>query len=119
MEERKTAAIVLSVLLLIVIIILYFHNSSKQTLSLNSCIVHISYVKGLEADSYRAAKNKLALCLCNVYQHKPDTAIRNMILTTYQFYGTHNGHDSVIYINNIDSVIRNKSAVFDTLIYND
>jgi hypothetical protein len=119
MEERKTAAVVLSILLLIGIILIYIHNKNKQTLSFNTCTVHVSYInKGLEGDTYRAAKNKLALCLCNVYIKKPDTAVGKEIMTIYRQYGSHISSDSLTYnhTNNIDSIIRNKSVAFDTLI---
>jgi hypothetical protein len=126
MEERKTAAIVLSVLVLIVIfftmILPYIRHKGTQTLSFNACTIHFEYFdKGLEDDTYRAAKNKLALCLCNVYQKKPDTAVANQILGIYRLYGNHNGVDSASYnrTTNLDSIIKNKSMVFDTLVYVD
>jgi hypothetical protein len=123
MEERKTAAIVLSVLALIVVffttILPYIRYKSTQTLSYDTCTVHFKYFnKGLDDDVYRAANNKLALCLCNVYIKKPDTALGNRILSIYRQYGSHNGNDSLTYnhTKNLDSIIKNKPMAFDTVI---
>src|ERR1700733_10398278 len=100
MEERKTAAIALSVLALIAIffmvILPYVRHKGTQTLSFSTCTVHFKYFdKGLEDDTYRAAKNELALCLCDVYVKKPDTAVGNQIISIYRQYGSHNGFDSL------------------------
>jgi hypothetical protein len=123
MEERKTAAIVLSVLALIAIfftvILPYVRHKSTQTLSFSTCTVHFKYFdKGLEDDTYRAAKNELALCLCDVYEKKPDTAVGNQIITIYRQYGRHNGYDSLTNSQtiNLDSIIKNKKMTFDTLV---
>lgn len=123
MEERKTAAIVLSGLALIAIffimILPYLRHKSTQTLSLGTCTVHFKYFdKGLEDDTYRAAKNKLALCLCDVYVKKPDTAVGNQIVTIYRQYESHNGYVSLANNRTIspDSVTEYKKMAFDTLV---
>jgi hypothetical protein len=124
MEERRTAAIVLSVLTLIIIffavILPYIRHKSTQTLSFGTCAVQFKYFdKGLENDTYRAAKNKLALCLCNVYIKNPDTAVGNQIISIYRQYGGHSAsYDSLTYnhTTNLDSIIKNKRTAFDTLI---
>ncbi|MDP9078455.1 MAG: hypothetical protein M3O71_13565 [Bacteroidota bacterium] len=123
MEERKTAAIVLSIIALITIfytaILPEIRYRSTQTISFKTCSIDFKYVdKGLVTDVYRAANNKLALCLCGAYQQKHDTAIANRIFKIYREYGSHYGVDSVSNRSNrnIDSIIRNRKAIFDTLI---
>jgi hypothetical protein len=123
MEERKTAAIVLSILALIAIffmvILPYIRHKSTQTLSFKTCTVHFKYWdKAPDEDTYRAAKNKLALCLCNVYTKMPDTSVSHQIISIYREYGSHYGHDSLTFnqTTNIDSIIKNKRMAFDTLI---
>jgi hypothetical protein len=123
MEERKTAAIVLSILALIAIffikILPYIRHKSTQTLSFKTCTVNFKYWdKASDYDNYRAAKNKLALCLCNVYEKKPDSAIGQQILKIYREYDSHSANDSLTYNNttNVDSVVKNKTMAFDTLI---
>ena len=123
MEERKTAAIVLSIIALIIIFFTVILPEIKyrgiQTVSFKTCIVHYEYFdRGLVDDAELAANNKLALCLCDAYQQKHDTVIANRIFKIYREDGSHYGVDSVSYRSNrnIDSIIRNKKAIFDTLI---
>jgi hypothetical protein len=122
MEERETAAIVLSVIALVIIfytaILPEIRFRGTQTLSFKGCTVHFKYFdKGLVPDADRAANNKLALCLCDVYAQKPDSAVANRILKIYREYGTQNIADSNSYNHtNLDSLTKNKKLAFDTLI---
>jgi hypothetical protein len=118
MEERKTAAVVLGIIALIVVFFVVtlpgIRFRGVHTLSFKSCTVHFKYDHaGLESDIYRAAQNKLALCLCKVYQQTPDTAIANHIMQNYRQYGA---HDNLYFHSTIDSVIKHKNEVLDTLI---
>ncbi|MDF2430695.1 MAG: hypothetical protein JWP44_326 [Mucilaginibacter sp.] len=119
MEERKTAAIVLGIIGLIVVfftvILPEIRLRSTQTISFRNCTVHFKYWdKGLVSDIYRVSQDKLALCLCKGYQQKPDTALGNRIIQIYRQYGSDN--DSTKLYNNVDSIIKHKSEVLDTLI---
>ena len=121
MEERKTAAWVLGVIAMIVIfftvILPEIRIRATQTVSFNKCTVNFEYwSKDLETDIYNAAQNKLGLCLCQVYKQKPDTSVGNRILQIYRNYGNHNHGDSVQLYNNIDSIIKYKSVILDTLV---
>ena|ERR1700749_5101585 len=120
MEERKIAAIILSIIALIVIfftaVLPEIRYRSTQTISFKTCTVRFKYFdKGLIADAGRAANNKLALCLCDVYAHRPDTVVANQILKIYKEYGD---RDSLSFDHkyNLDSLIKNKKTVFDTTI---
>jgi hypothetical protein len=120
MEERKVAAIVLSIIALIIIfftaVLPEIRYRGTQTISFKTCTVRFKYFdKGLIVDAGRAANNKLALCLCNVYAHKPDTAVANQILRIYKQYGDMDSL-SFGYKYNLDSLLKNKKTVFDTLI---
>ena len=117
MEERRTAAWVLGIIglgvIFFAVILPEIRFRSIQTISFKNCTVHFEYWdKGLVPDIYRAAQNKLGLCLCNIYQQKPDTSIGNRIIQIYRQYG--NNDDSTRY--NVDSIIKYKNAVLDTLI---
>jgi len=123
MEERKTAAIVLSIIALIVIffavILPEIRYKSTQTISFKACTVKFKYFDaGLDYDVNRSANNKLALCLCDIYAHKPDTAVANKILKIYKEYGD---RDSLSFGHkyNLDSLVKNKKTVFDTTIWAD
>jgi hypothetical protein len=123
MEERKTAAIVLLIIALIVffftVILPEIHYRGTHTLTFKSCTVHYHYInKGLVDDGDRAANNQLALCLCKAYMKKPDTTISKKLLDTYRKYGSHSRTDSVSYLQGgrLDSIIKNKEAIFDTTI---
>jgi hypothetical protein len=121
MEKRKTAAIVLGIISLVIIfftvVLPELRFRGTQTLSFKNCTVHFKYEgPGLVTDIYSASQNKLALCLCNSYQQKPDTVVANRIIKIYQQYGNHYSYDSVRINNNIDSIIKHKSVVLDTLI---
>lgn len=121
MEERKTAAIVLGILalalLFFTIILPAIRYHGTQTIAFRGCTVKYKYWNsGLVPDIDRVSQNKLALCLCNIYQQKPDTAVRNRIIKIYKQYGKYTRDDSLRFNNNIDSIIKNKYAVLDTLI---
>ena len=123
MEERKTAFIVLSVIALIILfyaaILPEIRYRGSQTISFKTCTVHYKYFdKGFVDDADRAANNELALCLCNSYAKKRDTAVANQILKIYRKYGSHNGADSISYRHhdNLDSIIKERKTAFDTLI---
>ncbi|TWJ03366.1 hypothetical protein JN11_00904 [Mucilaginibacter frigoritolerans] len=116
MEERKTAAIVLPIIALIILFftVIFPEIRKPQTISFKSCKVQVEYFTGLEEDANRATNNKLALCLCDLYVHNPDSAIASQILKIYREYGT---HDSTSYgRDSLNSIIKNKKTVFDTLI---
>ncbi|MCQ6959556.1 hypothetical protein [Mucilaginibacter aquariorum] len=120
MEERKTAAIVLGTIALIVIffavILPKARHSGTQTISFRQCTVNFVYGnEGVDSDIYSAAQNKLGLCLCNYYQQKPDTAVANRIIQIYSKYDN-NYADSLHLFNNIDSIIKHKSNLLDTMI---
>lgn len=120
MEERKTAAIVLSIVALVIIfytaILPEIRFRGTQTISFKSCKVNFKYFdKGLISDIDRAANNKLALCLCDIYAHKPDTAVARKILNIYNQYGTRDSL-SVHHKDSLNSIISDKKTVFDTLI---
>jgi len=121
MEERKTAAIVLGIIGLVVIfftvILPEIRFRSTQTISFKNCTVHFKYWdRDLVHDIYGVSQNKLALCLCNSYQQMPDTAVGNRIIQIYWQYGNHYQYDSVRLKNNVDSIIKHKNAVLDTLV---
>jgi hypothetical protein len=120
-EERKTAAIVLGIIAVVIIFFttilpeIRFH--STQTISFKNCTVRFKYWdSGLVPDIYRASQNKLALCLCNSYQQKRDTAVGNRIIQIYRQYGNHGSYDSTRVINNVDSIIKHKNDLLDTLV---
>jgi hypothetical protein len=123
MEERKTAAIVLCILALAVIvftvIIPYINHNKTQTIQFKSCTVHFEYHRHLvpDEDFYRAAQNKLALCLCGVYQPN-DKATTNRIIKIYKEFGTPVGPDTSYTIKNsgVDTILKYRRMAFDTLI---
>lgn len=120
MEERKTAAIVIGVVALIVIFITAILPEARyrgtQTVAFRDCAVHFNYnSEASGADIYRAAQNKLALCLCNSYLQKPDTALSNHIIQIYRQYGNRY-LDSLGRFNNVDSIIKHKNELLDTLV---
>ena len=121
MEERKTAAVVLGILALIVIfftvILPWINDNSTQTLAFKNCAVHFKYSRREPGpDLYCASQNKLAHCLCKSYQQNPDTAVSNHIIKIYREYGNHYGADRIRRYTNIDSIIKHKSDVLDTLV---
>lgn len=121
MEERKTAAIVLGIVALIIIFITAIlpgaRHRGTQTIAFRNCAVHFNYndEEVSDSDVYRASQNKLAHCLCNSYRRKPDTAIGNRIVQIYRQYGNRY-IDSLGRFNNLDSIIKHKSDLLDTLI---
>ncbi|WP_439696299.1 hypothetical protein ACFGVS_26755 [Mucilaginibacter sp. AW1-7] len=121
MEERKTAAVVLGIIALIVIFFTVMlpaiNDNSTQTLAFKNCAVHFKYnSREPGPDLYRASQNKLAHCLCKSYQQNPDTAVGNHIIKIYLEYGNHYGADSVRRYKNIDSIIKHRNDVLDTLV---
>jgi hypothetical protein len=123
MEERRTAAWVLGILALIIIfftiILPKIKHSGRQTLAFKNCVVHFKYnIPGGDADIYRANQNRLALCLCDSYQKNSGTATRYKIIEIYKDYDRYNHYDSTIVNSHysIDSIIKHKSAVFDTVV---
>ena len=119
MEERKTAVVVLSIIALIFIALFYVMpkktNEETQTVSFKGCAIHFNYFEqGLEADIERAANNKLALCLCDTYRRKLDSSISNRIIQIYRKYNMDS--DSARINNNLDSIIKYRKTVLDTLI---
>ncbi len=118
MEERKTAAIVLGILGLVVLfftaILPWIRFRSTQTISFKNCTVHFDYWnKDYVTDIDRVAHNKLALCLCDTYQLKPDSAAANYIMQIYKQY---DNYDSTRFNYTIDSVIKHKKTIMDTTI---
>jgi len=121
MEERKTAAWILGIIALVVIfftvILPEIRFRSTQTLSFKNCTIHFKYDdKSLASDVYRTSQNKLGLCLCGIYNQKPDTSVGKRIIQIYRQYGNHDNYDSIRLTNNIDSIIKHKFAVLDTLV---
>jgi len=121
MEERRTAAWVLGIIglgvIFFTVVLPQIRFRSTQTISFKSCTVHFKYWdKGLVPDIYSASQNKLGLCLCSTYEQKPDTSVGNRIIQIYRQYGNHYRYDSVRIGNNIDSIIKYKNAVLDTLV---
>lgn len=121
MEERKTAAIVLPIIALIILFftVIFPEIRKPKTISFKACTVKFKYFDaGLDYDVNRSANNKLALCLCDIYAHKPDTAVANKILKIYKEYGD---RDSLSFGHkyNLDSLVKNKKTVFDTTIWAD
>jgi hypothetical protein len=122
MEERRTAAIVLSILALITIfftvVLPFIRSKQTQTLIFRGCKVQYKYSKEVPGDDLdRAENNKFALCLCGLYMQKPDTSVGNKILSIYRQYdkGT-NTTDGLEYDKNLNSLIKNRKALLDTLI---
>jgi hypothetical protein len=118
MEERKTAAIVLGIIGLVVIfftvILPEIRFRSTQTVSFKNCRIQFKYWdKDYVTDINRVAQNKLALCLCNSYQIKPDTAVANHII---QIYKQFDNYDSIRFNYTIDSIIKHKKTVLDTTV---
>ncbi len=122
MEERRTAVWVLATIVVAVLFIFVVlpHKSrleSVQTISFKNCHVYYRYWdKGYVTDIDRAAQNKLGLCLCSLYNRKKDTALSNHIQQIYNQYGNHFAYDSTKISNNVDSIIKHKSVVLDTVI---
>ncbi len=121
MPERKPAAIVLGIIGLAIVfftvILPEIRFRSTQTISFKTCTVHFKYWdKGLVPDIGRVSENKLALCLCTLYQKKPDTGVAHRIVQIYQQYGNHIKEDSGRFHHNIDSIIKHRDEVLDTLL---
>ena len=121
MEERRTAVWVLGIIglgiIFFTVILPEIRFRSTQTISFKNCIVHFKYWdKGLVPDIYRISQNKLGHCLCSIYKQKPDTSVGNHIIQIYQQYGNHHNYDSIRLRNNVDSIIKHKNAVLDTLV---
>ncbi len=116
MKERKVAAWVLGVISLIVIFFTAVWPEIRlrqtQVISFSGCEVRFD---GTIPDIYRVSQNKLGHCLCNLYRQKPDTSVGHRIIQIYQEFGNHD-HDSPILRNNVDSIIKHKSEVLDTLL---
>ncbi len=121
MEERKTAAVVLGLIVLGMIFYFFIlpaaRHKSMQTLSFKSCTIHFKYEsRDYDSDIYRASQNKLALCLCSVYEKKPDTSVKNKVIKIYKAYHSYTNVDSVEKGDKIDSILKYKIKAFDTLI---
>jgi hypothetical protein len=121
MEERKTAAWVLGVIglgiIFFTVVLPAIRFRSTQTISFQSCTVHFQFSEKYDAaDIYGASQNKLGVCLCNIYKQKPDTSISNQIIKIYKKYGNHYLYDSVRLYNNIDSIMKYKDKLFDTVV---
>ncbi|HEY1870351.1 MAG TPA: hypothetical protein VGG71_04795 [Chitinophagaceae bacterium] len=123
MEERKTTAWVVVTLAFIIIFLTAILPQLKyrgtRTIAFKNCVVHFKfYNQALGLDIYRANQNRLALCLCRIYKKDPDTATANRIIKIYKEYHKYNGYDSFIVNSNycLDSIIKYKRAVFDTIV---
>lgn len=123
MEERKTAAIVLSILALIVlffsVIMPYINFRRSHTLLIKTCKIDFNYIYSIDTadDGVRAAQNKLALCLCHLYDKKKDTAVAKQILKIHQQYGTSVSPDSTGHLRySLDSILKYRKKAFDTTI---
>src|ERR1700753_147149 len=91
MEERRTAAWVLGVLAIIalffIVILPRKRHNDVQKLAFKSCAVNFYYnIPDEDSDVSRAAHNTLALCLCKLYQQKPDTATGKKITDIFRHY---------------------------------
>lgn len=120
MEERRTAAWVLGIIFLFLIFFTVLLPKERyqgiQTLSFRTCNVHFQYFdKAYDRDVYNTSQNKVGLCLCNLYRQKPDNVLKKQIIHIYRQYGNHYAYDSTLINNNIDSIIKHKSVVLDTV----
>lgn len=71
----------------------------------------------MDGEENRAANGRLALCLCKIYRQKPDTTTARKILELYDNSG-HRGLFNTSHnrkYNKLDSVIKYRKMVFDTL----
>ncbi|GAB3922248.1 hypothetical protein [Mucilaginibacter myungsuensis] len=118
MEELKTTAVLISVIL-IASLIYWIWPKTTEALSFKGCKVeYILENDGLDDDLVRTAHNKLALCLCKKYLVKKDEQVARQIMDIYQKYGGH-FNDSSGTLRNIDSVVKYRSSLLDTLIMRD
>ena len=120
MEERKTAVIVLGIVAVIIIFITVIIPETRfrgtKIIAFRNCSVSFHYDDKDDTSNIRGiSQKKLALCLCNTYGQKPDTALSNRIIQIYRQYGNRY-IDSLGLYNNIDSIIKHKSELLDTMI---
>ncbi|SEN54768.1 hypothetical protein SAMN05192574_103486 [Mucilaginibacter gossypiicola] len=124
MDERKWTLVVMLLIVSGVAIYNlrnYIDRRSEHSLSFKNCNVKYYYITkeaGLDGDVNRVAENRLARCLCRSYEQKKDTAIARKIMEIYRkntrdvFFNT----SHVINYNKLDSVIKHREMVFDTLV---
>lgn len=124
MEERRTAAIVLSVLgfivLVFTVIVPYINLKRTYAISYRACSISFQYEHSIDTadEGYKAAQNKLALCLCKAYDKKPDTAVARKIMLLYNKCGVSACQDTFGHAsyNNLDSVLKYREQVFNPVI---
>jgi hypothetical protein len=99
----------------------YIDRRSEHAVSFKNCTVKYYYLtKEAGTDEYvnRVAENRLAHCLCKSYEQKKDTAIARKIMEIYHqntsdiFFNTSHLKN----YNKLDSVIKHREMVFDTLV---
>jgi hypothetical protein len=120
MEERRTAARVLGIvgllILVFTVILPRVRHNGVQTLSFKGCEVHFYYdIPGQDSDISRAAQNNLALCLCKLYQQKPDSAVKRRIMAVFNQYELDSARKGF----NFNDLLKNGTALFDTVVTTD
>lgn len=91
-----------------------------QTITFKNCTVNYHYSTewpNMEGEFDHAAKGRLAICLCQSYSYNSDTAVARKIMEIYNNDGRHilfNTAHSKNY-NKLDSVIKYRKMVFDTV----
>ncbi|HEX8019336.1 hypothetical protein [Mucilaginibacter sp.] len=124
MDERKWTLVVILLIvsgLAIYNLCNYIDRRSEHAVSFKNCTIKYYYITeeaGSDGDVNRAAENRLAHCLCKSYEHKKDTAIARKIMEIYHqntsdiFFNTSHLKN----YNKLDSVIKHREMVFDTLV---
>ncbi|AYL94587.1 hypothetical protein [Mucilaginibacter celer] len=91
-----------------------------QTITFKNCTENYYYSTkwpDMEGEEDYAARGRLAVCLCQSYSEKADTAIARKIMEIYNNDGRHilfNTSQDKNY-NKLDSVIKYRKMVFDTV----
>jgi hypothetical protein len=118
---NKGEWIFVSILILTAGMLVYshFYKTIPHTLSYSGCTIKYYLTDPSKAGMvYNATENKLALCLCKSYQQKKDTPIARKIMDMYNSNGNKiffNTLHSKSY-NKLDSILKHREMVFDTLV---
>lgn len=98
----------------------YLDREQETTLSYKECKIPFKYSGTLDTISleYISAKNELARCVCESYIKTRDTVTSKKIMELYKEFGSPVKPDSSKYdaYKRLDSIVKYRKSVFDTMI---
>jgi hypothetical protein len=123
MDERKWTGVIICILILgglLIYSVSYWNKKRLHTLAYKDCKVHFHYYYNVDTTdmAYPIANNKLALCLCQAYIKTKNKGTAGRIMEIYKAYDVPFGIDSSKYGGHpgIDTILKYKTKVFDTVI---